>query len=118
MKFISPLTKELSLANWKEKIDLKALSLDEMTDLLGDLRNLEKLGKKVGGFIKEAVYARVDREKPTRAGHYEVVVNHVVRKGGLDEAKIIDDMGEEWLAAYRKDDIEYDEVRLEFVEDK
>ncbi len=116
-KYVSPLTSKLTPDNWQEAINLKDLSLDDLTDLLGDLKAMEALGKKVGGYVKEAVYGRMPDDTFEHATpNFAFVINERTRKGGLDEAKILDVMGEEWCDEYRKDATEYKELRMSRVE--
>ncbi len=115
-RYVSPLTKELTPDNWKDKVNLKSLSLDELTDLLGDLKAMEKFGKAVGGFIKEAVLARVPEGTTEYAtANFAFVLNDRVRAGGLDEDKITTEMGEGWVEDHRKPPIEYTELRMAAV---
>lgn len=112
-KYVSPLTKELTPDNWKDKINLKDMSLDEMTELLADLKAMEALGKKIGGFMKEAVKARMpEGEMEYVGGSFTVTLNERSRAGGLDEDKITEEMGEGWVEDHRKPPIEYTELRL------
>jgi hypothetical protein len=110
-KYLSAVTKDLTVDNWEEKIDLNQLSLDDMTDLLGDLKALEKLGKNAGGYLKEAVKARMPEDEYD-GPHYHLVRAHRIRSGGLNEAKLVEDMGEEWVEGYRQPPIEYEELRV------
>lgn len=116
-KYLSPLTKELAPDNWKDKINLKELTLDEMTDLLDDFRKMESFGKKLAGFMKEAVHARIPKgQTEYRVKHFEIEIEHVVRKAGLDEDKIKEEQGEDWVEEHRKPPIEYDTIKLKRIE--
>lgn len=115
-KYVSPLTSKLSPDNWKDKINLADMSLDELTDLLGDLKAMEKFGKQVGGFIKEAVYGRLpDGVTEHATSNFAFAINERVRAGGLDEEKITAEMGEDWVEEHRKPPIEYKELRMSVV---
>lgn len=118
IEFTSPLTPELTPDNWTEEINLQALSLDETMDLLADFKKIEAFGKKVGGFLKQAVTAKMpDEDEPVYEGtHYFAQINLRTRKGGLDEAKITTEMGEDWVEEHRKEPTEYKELRLKPVE--
>jgi len=114
-KYTSPITATLTPDNWQEKINLADLSLDDALDLLGDLKAMEAFGKKIGGFMKQAVRAKMpdDEEEPIYANErWQVAVNLRSRKGGLDEDKITEDMGTEWVEDHRKPPTEYEELRL------
>ena len=116
-KYVSPLTSKLTPDNWKETINLKDLSLDDLTDLLGDLKAMEKFGKQVGGFVKEAVFGRMPDDVFEHAtDNFAFAISDRSRKAGLDEEKITVEMGEEWLEAHRKPPIEFKELRMTKVE--
>ncbi len=115
-RYVSPLTQHLTPENWKDKLNLAELSLDGLTDLLGDLKAMEKFGKVLGGYIKEAVLARVPECTTEYATeNFAFVLNDRVRVGGLDEDKIRDEMGEVWVEDRRKPPIEYTELRMSAV---
>ncbi len=116
-KYRSELTKSLTPEGWQEQINLKDMSLDDMLDLLKDLKVMEAFGKKVGGYMKEAVKGRMPEGAVDYSGpRFIVAIEHVERKAGLDEGRLVDDMGEEWVEGYRKDPIEYDQLKLSEVE--
>ncbi len=112
-KYKSPLTSKLTPDNWKDELNLPALSLEDLTDLVGDFKAMEKMGKQLAGFLKEAIRARLPQAEDFFAGpHFEVQFNPRVRAGALDEAKCVEDMGEEWVEDRRKPPIEYTEMRV------
>jgi len=115
-KYVSTITKDLTLDNWKDKIDLTDMSLDDLTDLLGDLKAVEKLGKQVGGYIKEAIYGRMPDDVTEHAtSNFAFVINDRVRAGGLNKEKIIEDMSEEWVIDHTNAPTEYKELRMSAV---
>lgn len=115
-KYVSSITKDLTLGNWKDKINLPDMSLDDLTDLLGDLKAVEKLGKQVGGFIKEAIYGRLPDDVTEHAtDNFTFAINNRVRAGSLDKVKITEEMGEEWVIEHSGPPIEYKELRMSAV---
>ncbi len=117
-KYISPITSQLTPDNWQEKINLKDMSLDEMTDLFGDLKAMEALGKKVGGFMKEACKAHLPEGESEFVGsHFQFVLNDRYRAGGLNKDKIAEEMGEDWIEEHTNPGTEYVELRLTRVEE-
>lgn len=116
MTFVSPITPALNQDNWEEMINPADLSLDEATDLLADLKKLEAFGKKVGGFVKELVRAKIpmdEYEEGYYAGtHFTVSVKQRTRAGGLNKPLILEEMGEEWVEEHSMDPTEYSEVRV------
>ena len=116
-KYTSPLTSKLTKKNWQDTIDLKTMSLDDMINLAGDMRDMESLGKAVRGYLKEAIVARFpDKETEHSTKKWTVTPSDRVRKGGLDEARILEDMGEQFVEKYRKEPTEYMELRFKEVE--
>ena len=112
-KYVSPITAGLTPDNWKEKVNLADMSLDEMTDLWGDLKAMEALGKKVGGFMKEACKARLPDDETEFIGHhFQFELNDRYRKGGLDGDMILEEMGEAWVEDHSKEGTDYVEARL------
>lgn len=116
-KYKSPLTSKLTPDNWKEELNLKELSLNDLTDLVGDFKSMEKLGKQLAGYLKEVIRAQIPEDEDSYAGpHFAIQFNDRVRSGALDEALITEEMGEEWVEGHRKDPIEYTEMRVSAVE--
>ncbi len=116
-KYTSKLTSTLTPDNWKEKLELPKLSLDDLTNLVGDFKLMEKFGKMLAGFLKEAIRARIPEDEDHYAGpSWAVQFNPRSRAGALDEEKITEEMGEDWVANHRKPPIEYTEMRVTAVE--
>jgi len=116
-KYASTLTSKITPDNWKDQINLKDLDLDDLTDLIGDFKTMEKLGKQLGGFLKEAFRARLPEDEDFYEGtHFQIQFNPRARLGGLDEERITEEMGEDWVATHRKPGIEYTEMRVNAVE--
>ncbi len=115
-KYVSPITSKLTPDNWQDQLNLKDLSLDDLTDLLGDLKAMEAFGKKVGGFIKEAVYGRMpDNVTEHTTPNFCFVINERTRAGSLNKEKILEDMGEEWVEEHTNAPTEYKELRMSRV---
>jgi hypothetical protein len=110
LEYLSELTTELTPDNWQDKINLQAMSLDDLITLRGDMQAMEKFGKMLTGFLKEVIAARLPDDEYV-SPYYVMVRTHRLRKGGLDEAKITDEMGEDWVEDHRKPPTEYDELR-------
>jgi hypothetical protein len=112
-KYTSTLTSKLTPDNWQEHINIAALSLDELTDLLGDFKAMEAFGKQLGGFLKEAVKAKLPQGQSEFVGrHFQFVINARVRAGGLNKELITQEMGEEWVQEHSLPPTEYEELRL------
>ena len=117
-KYEHPLTKTLTPDNWKDELNLSALSLEDLSTLLGDFKAMEAFGKKVGGFIKEIVKGRMPEGEDEFDGPvFHIQRNHRFRAGGLDRDRIQEDMGEEWVEEYSKEGTEYDEIRVTRIEE-
>ena len=115
-KFTSPLTSTLTPDNWKDKINLQDMSLDEMVNLMGDARTMQKLGKLLDGFMKEAVMARMpEGEDEYATDYWEIYVEEKERAGGLNRDKILEEMGEDWVFDHTKDPTEYFQVSCKAV---
>ena len=110
MKFYHKLSSELTIANWQEKINLKELSLDDLIAIRGDMKALESLGKQVAGFLKEVIQPKMTEDNYENA-YFVVTKSQRTRAGGLDEERITNEMGEEWVADHRKPPTEYTELR-------
>ncbi len=112
-KYKSPLTSKLTPDNWKEQLNLKEQSLEGLTDLVGDFKSMEKFGKQLAGFLKEAIRARMPEDEDFFEGpHFAIQFNPRVRVGALDEDKITEEMGDDWVQDHRKPPIEYTEMRV------
>ncbi len=115
-KYISPITATLTPDNWEEKINLKDMSLDEMSELLWDLKKMESLGKKLGGYMKEACTARIPEGMMEHVGpRVGFVLNDRERAGSLDREKCIEEMGIVWVTGHSKPATEYVELRISLV---
>lgn len=116
-KYKSSLTSKLTPDNWKEELNLSALSLDDLTDLVGDFKSMEKLGKQLAGFLKEVIRAQMPEDEDFYEGpHFAIKFTDRVRSGALDEEVITTEMGEDWVTEHRKPNIEYTEMRVNAVE--
>lgn len=115
-KYKSPLTSTLTPDNWEENLNLPELSLDDLTSLVGDFKQMEKFGKQLAGYLKEAITARMPEGETEYAGPYfAVVFKDCSRAAALDEDVIKEEMGEDWLEDHRKPPIEYTEMRVKAV---
>ena len=103
--------------NWQEKLDLNALSQDDLVEILADFKDMERFTKKVTGYLKEAESVRVTQDDYTTPHNVRIVRNHRTRKGGLDREAILEEMGEEWVEDHSLPDIEYTELRVSRIKD-
>ena len=116
-KYVSALTAGLTPDNWQEKINVKDLSLEEVTDLLGDFKEMEKFGKKLAGYFKEVAVAKLPDGETEFIGHnFMFTLMERSRAGGLDKILIMEEMGAEWVEDHCKEATEYTELRLNRVE--
>lgn len=97
---------------WDELLADEALTQDDFIEIYADFRDLEAFGKKVKGYLREVVNARLIDDEHITKHNVKVVRTHRVRKGGLDRELILEEMGEEWVEEHSKPDTEYDELRV------
>ena len=110
-KYTHPLTAQLTPENWKDKLDLDALSLVELANICGDLNHMEKFAKKLSGYLKEILKSKMpDDEMDTEFWH--LARNERERAGGLDRESILEEMGMEWVEEHSNPSIEYTELRI------
>ena len=116
-KYVHPLTASLTPDNWKDKLNLAELTVDDLLELLKDCRSMENFGKKLGGFLKEVLKARCSDmdEFDGRKVYAEFVDSY--RAGNLDDEAILEEMGEEWFEAHRKEGTEFITIKLSLKED-
>ena len=110
--YASPIMRTITQDNYMDVINPHELSTDELWDLMGDMRALEKFGKKMAGFIRETLGKSALEELEFAAPHYNVKIVERSRAGGLDSARIKDEMGMQFMEKYSKDDTSYMEVRM------
>jgi hypothetical protein len=116
-KYASALTSTITPDNWEDKLQMSKLSLDDITNLIGDFKAMEKMGKMLSGYLKVAARARIPEDEDFYEGpNWALQFNPRSRAGGMDEEKILEDMGEEWTEDHRKPPIEYTEMRVSAVE--
>ncbi len=112
-RYASPLTKTVTPDKWREKINLKMLSLDDMTDLLGDFKEMESMAKKLTGFLREAIIPRMPGGSTEYASsNFEFVLNTRTRAGNLNRDLVMDEMGEAWTIDHSNPSTEYTELRM------
>ena len=113
-KYMSPLTKDLTPENWLEQIDLQKLNLDELIDIYGDMKVMEKMSKAITGFLKEAIVARMPEDD------YESVNFAMTRiereRTSLDSTRVKEEMGMTWYEEHCKS-TSYIELRIAKLED-
>lgn len=116
-KYIHPLTSGLTPDNWKDKINLPDLSVDDLLELLKDMRNMENFSKKLGGFLKEVVKSRCEglEEFDGRTVYAQFVPGF--REGNLNVDLCTEAMGEEWVAEHRSEGTDYITIKLSLKED-
>ena len=92
--------------------------MDDLTDLWGDMKKMEAIGKKLGGFLNQVCRARLpEGETEYYGSRWGFELAERERKGGLDEEKILEEMGEAWVEQHRKPPTEYVEMRLKATEE-
>lgn len=111
-KYNHALTKDLTPDNWQEKVNLDALTVDDLVDLLADMRKMEAFGKRLGGFLKEVIRTRCPDMDEYDSPHFVVTFNPQYRAGGLDTDRIMEEMGEEWVEEHRKEGTEFVTIKL------
>ena len=118
LKYTSTLTAKLTPDSWKEKLNLKDLSLDDVVDLIGDFKEMKKFATQLEGYLKEAIAAKMpEGETEYRGSHWQVMFNHRVRAGALDKDRIQEEMGDEWVTEHTKPATEYVEMRMKPIEE-
>ena len=112
-KYASPITATLTPDNWESKINLDDMTLDDMTELLWDFKQMEKFSKKISGYMKQACTARLPRDTFEYVGtNFGFVLNNRVRAGSLNRERCIEDMGELWVENHSNPSTEYVELRV------
>lgn len=115
-KYESSLTAKLTSDNWQEKVNLNTMSLEDVTDLLGDFKEMEKFAKKMAGYFKEAAVAKLPEGETEYTGvHFMFELTDRFRAGGLDRDAILGEMGTAWVEDHCKDGTEYVELRMKRV---
>ncbi len=112
-KYVSPITAGLTPEGWQEKINLNNMTLDEMMDLWGDLKAMEAMGKRVGGYMKEACRVRLpDGETEFIGTTFQFTVTPGSREAELSKEKCLEEFGQDWIDDHLKARIKFDVFRL------
>jgi hypothetical protein len=112
-KYTHQLTKDLTPDNWKDKLNLAALSVDDLVDIFGDMKSMERFSKQIAGFLREVIDSRMpEGEDEYATPNFIIVRNFRERAGGLNRELIEEEMGEEWVADHCKPGTEYTELRI------
>ncbi len=116
-KYASPITATLTPDNWEDKLNLSDMTLDDMTALLWDFKQMENFGKKLGGYMKQACKARIPQGETEFVGtNFQFILNERVRAGSLNRDKCVESMGEYWVIDHSNEPTEYVELRVKKVE--
>ena len=115
--FRHPVSETLAPDDWQDKINLDALSHEDLMILLYDMRRMENFGKKVGNYLKEVIKARVDMGEHDEWDRAWAELADSSRKNGLDEERMAEDMGEEFVEKYRKPDSEFVTIKVKMKEE-
>ena len=116
-KYVHPLTAGLTPENWKDKLNLNDLTVDDLLELLKDMRSMENFGKKLGGFLKEIIKARCEGMPEYDGRTIFALFNESHRDGNLDLDKITEEMGEEWVEDHRKEGSDFITIKLAMKEE-
>jgi hypothetical protein len=111
-KYTHELTKDLTPDNWREKLNLDDLTVDDLIELLKDMRSMENFGKKLGGFLKEVIKARCKDMEEYDGRKIYALFTESFREGNLDMEVILEEMGEEWVESHRKDGTDFITIKL------
>ena len=115
-KYKSSVTAKLTADNWQEIINLKTMSRDDMLDLFGDMKAMEKLGKKIQGFMREALIARMPKgESSQENNNFSIEVTESSGRVTLDGARILEDMGEQFVQKYSNTGEDFVTVKLKVL---
>lgn len=116
-KYDSPLTAKLTADNWKEHLgDVDRFSLDELIDILGDMKKVKGFATMVEGYLKEIVKARMP-DDAYESPRWVLERNLRVRAGGLNRDLILEEMGEDWVEEHSNEPTEYTELRMKRKEE-
>ncbi len=111
-KYTHELSSQLTPKNWQEKLNLKALSLDELVSIFGDMKKQEGFSKKLAGYLREIILARMPEGEDEYDGTFwELERSFAPRIGDLDIDRITEEMGEQWVENHRKDSTEVTTLR-------
>lgn len=99
-KYMSLVSSKLTPDGWKEQLNLKTLSVHELLDIFGDMKQMEALGKKVGGFVREVLIARGDGRE-IENDNFIFSPSDTPGKPTLDTARMEEDMGPQFMQKYR-----------------
>ena len=111
-KYTHPLTKDLTPDNWRDKINLPDMDVDDLIELLKDMRSMENFGKKLGNFLKEIIKARCEGMEDFDGRKLFALFTESTRLGNLDVEAIEEEMGAEWVATHRKGDTDFITIKL------
>ena len=119
--YLSKITGTLTLKNWEDKLTTKKLSTDELARIAYDLNQRQKRDKKMEGYVKELLRPSIPndplQDMELSTADVRLVLIDRERAGGLDKDRIQEEMGDNWVAKFSKDPIEYQEFRMFRIEE-
>ena len=106
-KYKSPLTAKLTLDNWQDHIKPDQMSRADMLDLWGDCKKLEKLGKQLGGFLKEVLLSQLpEGEDYFESDYFLFERKFGERVGTFNKERFIEEYGEDVYYSFLNDPTE------------
>lgn len=113
-KYLSKLTSKLVPDKpLPDQINLKTMSLDDMVDLFADTKQMEAFGKKVNGYMKQALVARLPKGEDTIENENCIVtVTDTPGRVTLDGTRMQEDMGDNFMTKYEKTGDNFNTVKL------
>lgn len=115
-KYQSPITAKLTPDNWQELLNPQQVSVDELITVCFDMRKMQSMSKKIDGYLKQAICARLpDDEYATSL--FDIVRNEDnIRVGNIDVDRLLEDMGQNFVAKYRKESSPYTTLSIKSKE--
>ena len=96
-----------------EQINLKIMSVDDMLDLFADTKQMEALGKKINGYMKQALLARLPKGKDELSNdNFRINVTESAGRVTYDYKGMTEEMGDNFMQKFMKQGDSFNTVKL------
>ena len=101
--------KDIPFSDWKEYINLRDMSLEDKVEAYAEFNELEKVVKKIAGYLNEHIKATLQEQKRTQLVTPIMIatLRGPTVASRLDTQAIREAMGEEWMDQFSKESTPY-----------
>ncbi len=100
--FKSDLTELLFDVDWQSHLAADKVSLDELVNIFGDMKDLEKIAKKIAGYCREMIDGRMEEDEDEYESDYYSISRTFSETTKLNNDLIRASETDEWIEEHSK----------------